>query len=45
MYRKDDKSMKYEKPIWELIEFEANDVICESGPGGLDKEEGDGDDF
>lgn len=40
--------MKYEKPEWEIIEFELEDVICGSPgtPGGLDPDDGgDGGDF
>ena len=45
MHRKEvERTMKYEKPIWELIEFEVDDVICQS-PGGLEPGLGDGDDF
>ena len=25
--------MKYEKPIWELIELKTDDIVCNSTPG------------
>ncbi len=33
-----EKTMKYEKPIWELIEVQTADVVCVSG-----KDKGDSD--
>ena len=32
-----EKTMKYEKPIWELIELQTDDIVCTSpGEPGLD---------
>ncbi len=42
MHRKEvERTMKYEKPIWELIELKTDDIVCTSPDPGL--EEGDDD--
>lgn len=33
--------MKYEKPIWELIELCMTDIVCDSIEPGLDEKEED----
>lgn len=35
--------MSYEKPIWEVIAFNTNDIVCTSG-GDMNVEDGDGED-
>ena len=42
MHRKEvERTMKYEKPIWELIELKTDDIVCTSP--GLEEGEGDTD--
>ena len=42
MHRKEvERTMKYEKPIWELIELCMTDIVCDSIEPGLDEKEED----
>lgn len=42
MHRKEvERTMKYEKPIWELIELCMTDIVCDSIEPGLGEKEED----